>query len=219
MRSRAASSAASSRAKLTSSPRYETVSKASNVTDKGKEQVGARPDSTYAPQAGHASAAEEHPTLAQPSGAAAAGGAAGSTAEHGARERVLFRTGDIVSVRSAGSQMWLAELKQPVIMVTEVTPSGAELASFAEPRVPCRYFVTTMELFAPGLAHAAAFWSGLCGPLGGQLHLADEAAALARAAASEGVHYSYEKSDHVTCTTVSTHEKTRASGSGVVSYT
>ncbi len=43
------------------------------------------------------------------------------------------------------------------------------------------------------------------GALGERLKLTDKASALARADASEGIHYSFEKLDHVTCSTV--HER------------
>ena len=60
----------------------------------------------------------------------------------------------------------------------------------------------TAALFTIGLEHAAAYWKGLHGALGERLKLTDEASALARADASEGIHYSFEKLDHVTCSTV-----------------
>ena len=66
----------------------------------------------------------------------------------------------------------------------------------------CRYFVQTAALFTIGLEHAAAYWKGLHGALGERLKLTDEASALARADASEGIHYSFEKPDQVTCSTV-----------------
>ena len=63
----------------------------------------------------------------------------------------------------------------------------------------------TAALFTIGLEHAAAYWKGLHGALGERLKLTGEASALARADASEGIHYSFEKLDHVTCSTV--HER------------
>ena len=65
------------------------------------------------------------------------------------------------------------------------------------------YFVQTAALFTIGLEHAAAYWKGsLHGALGERLKLTDEASAMARADASEGIHYSFEKPDQVTCSTV-----------------
>jgi len=58
--------------------------------------------------------------------------------------------------------------------------------------------VPTAELFAPGLEHAANWWKAR----GQSLRLLDEASALARSAASDGMHYSFEKRDQVTCSTV-----------------
>ena len=98
--------------------------------------------------------------------------------------------------------MWVAQLKEPVISCSQAAPSGVLLISFAPPRVACRYFVRTDELFTRGLEHAAAWWQAQHGRLGATLQLTDEASALARAAASDGVHYSFEKVDHGTCSTI-----------------
>jgi hypothetical protein len=105
-------------------------------------------------------------------------------------------------VRSVAKVMWVAQLKEPVISCSQAAPSGVRLISFAPPRVACRYFVRTDELFTRGLEHAAAWWQAQHGRLGATLQLTDEASALARAAASDGVHYSFEKVDHVTCSTI-----------------
>ena len=184
------------------------------VTDKGKERVGAMPASTYAPPAllsapaaarggpfttnvsgGHSLQAEGDPMMQL-----------GATMQPGATEEVLFRAGDIVSVRSVTGEMWVAQLKQPIIIRSpSVAPNGTRLGTFASARVACRYFVQTAALFTIGLEHAAAYWKGLHGALGERLKLTDEASALARADASEGIHYSFEKPDHVTCSTV--HER------------
>lgn len=130
----------------------------------------------------------------------------GATMQPGATEEVLFRAGDIVSVRSVTGEMWVAQLKQSIIIRSpSAAPNGTRLGTFASARVACRYFVQTAALFTFGLEHAAAYWKGLHGALGERLKLTDEASAFARADASEGIHYSFEKPDQVTCSTV--HER------------
>jgi len=89
-------------------------------------------------------------------------------------------------------------LTQPIITLTSTSASGATLTAFAASRTGCRYFVPTAELFSAGLEHAATWWLAR----GSWLRLEDEAAALARAEASDGVHFSFEKRDFVTCSTV-----------------
>ena len=102
--------------------------------------------------------------------------------------------------------MWVAQLKQPIIIRSpSLAPNGTRLGTFASARVACRYFVQTAALFTIGLEHAAAYWKGLHGALGERLKLTDEASAFARADASEGIHYSFEKPDQVSCSTV--HER------------
>ena len=107
----------------------------------------------------------------------------GATMQPGATEEVLFRAGDVVSVRSVTGEMWVAQLKQPIIIRSpSVAPNGTRLGvTFASARVACRYFVQTAALFTIGLEHAAAYWKGLHGALGERLKLTDEVSALARA--------------------------------------
>lgn len=84
--------------------------------------------------------------------------------------------------------LWLAQLSEPII---EILPG-----CFNVDRAKCRYFVRTDEL--AGFPHALEWWQ----QRGQGLRLADEDAALARAAASDGVHFSFEKTDHVTRSTI-----------------
>ena len=177
------------------------------VTDKSKERMGAQPASTYAPPAVQTSATEGHPDLeggyavcstAISCSQSSLATGAGQSEASGVEEEVLFRAGDIVSVLSVTNEMWVAQLKQPIIATTQQVPSAVRLVNFASSRVSCRYFVPTRELFAEGLEHAAAWWMSR----GAGLQLADEEAAFARAAESDGVHFSYEKADAVTCSTV-----------------
>ena len=113
--------------------------------------------------------------------------------------------------------MWVAQLKQPIIIRSpSLAPNGTRLGTFASARVACRYFVQTAALFTIGLEHAAAYWKGLHGALGERLKLTDEASAFARADASEGIHYSFEKPDQVTCSTV--HERLHVLTFDVATY-
>ena len=169
------------------------------VTDKGKERVGSAPASTYAPPAMLLGATTAHPTLVDVSAeAGAAASAASSSAATEEHEVVLFRSSDVVSVHSVTGVMWIAQLKQPIIMQVEPSASGQRLVTFASDRVDCRYFVPTAELYSPDLQHAATWWR----ERSGAQKLADEDAALVRAAASDGIHFSFEKVDRVTCSTV-----------------
>ena len=109
-------------------------SRQGRVTDKGKEQVGSQPASTYRPPA-VLSAALPHPSLlhmASATGSASAGALADGT------EEVRFRSGDVVTVRSTSGAMWIAQLKQPIICSMEQRESGLPVATFTPPRVSCR---------------------------------------------------------------------------------
>ena len=167
------------------------------MTDKGKERPGAAPASTYAPQA-MLLGASVHPPLVDGLASAAGHSAASSSTNPIQEDTVLFRAEDVVSIHAASGEMWIAQLTQPIIMQVQTSASGERLVSFALDRVSCRYFVPTGELWSPGLEHAATWWH----ERGGSQHLADEAAAIARAAAFEGTHFSFEKTDRVTCSTV-----------------
>ena len=127
----------------------------------------------------------------QPSNLLSSSGAEG-TADTSAADLAsavpLFRCGDIVIVRPLRAQLWLAQLLEAVI---ETSPG-----CFNVDRPRCRYFVPTTELGA--YEHALAWWA----ERGEPLRLCDAEAALARAASSAGVHFSFEKLDHVTRSTI-----------------
>jgi hypothetical protein len=127
-------------------------------------------------------------TSAAGAGTSAAG--TGSSAAGAGAERLapVYRHGDVVIVRPLRSQFWLAQLLEPII---EVSPGR-----FNVDRPRCRYFVPTAELAA--YTHAIKWWQGR----GAQLRLADEAAAIARSSESDGVHFSFEQTDHVTRSTI-----------------
>lgn len=153
------------------------------MTDKAKEKVGSKPAPFYGPSAARSSTAAESaedPLLS--SGAtpdrSAAFGSSGP----------LYRSGDLVFVRPLRATLWVAQLTEPVI---EISPG-----CFNVDRPTCRYFVRTEAL--AGYPHALDWWEAR----GQGLRLADEAAAMARAAASDGVHFSFEKTDRVTRSTI-----------------
>jgi hypothetical protein len=100
----------------------------------------------------------------------------------------VYRSGDLVFVRPFRGALWVAQLTEPVV---EIAPGR-----FNVDRPKCRYFVRTDEL--AGYEHAMIWWQ----QRGQGLRLADEASALARAAASAAVHFSFEKTDHVTRSTI-----------------
>ena len=91
--------------------------------------------------------------------------------------------------------MWIAQLKAAVIKNTTVI-SGRRHTSFNVNRVPCRYFVLTVELGS--YSHALEWWAGL----GVKHQILDGAAAERCAEGSSGVHFSFEKVDRVTCSTI-----------------
>jgi hypothetical protein len=184
------------------------------VTDKGKEKPGTKPAPFYGPRArasanesseellleGRAEATTSTSTAGAGMSAAGAGTSAagagtsaagtGSSAAGAGAERLapVYRHGDVVIVRPLRSQFWLAQLLEPII---EVSPGR-----FNVDRPRCRYFVPTAELAA--YTHAIKWWQGR----GAQLRLADEAAAIARSSESDGVHFSFEQTDHVTRSTI-----------------
>ena len=84
--------------------------------------------------------------------------------------------------------LWVAQLLEPVV---EISPGV-----FSEDRPRCRYFVLTAELGAYG--HALAWWQ----QRGQGSRLDDEEAAGVCAASSDGVHFSFEKVDCVTRSTI-----------------
>ena len=120
----------------------------------------------------------------------AATGSAGPSTE---MQEVLYRAGDLVSVRPISGGMWVGQLLDPIIKIT-----GVGGVRFNVDRVKVRYFVPTVELSSyPDAMH---FWSS--GQGGMQRRLSDATAAEQRAAQSDGEHYSFEKEDRVTRTTV-----------------
>ena len=173
------------------------------VTDKGKERVGSKPATAYAPAAVPLATADEstRPSAVDASGsrsgkgASAGSSSAGSSREASSSERVVYRTGEVVYIRPVSGGMWIAQLRAPIIEVTSVSAGRRSLA-FTASRVPCRYFVPTAELAS--YPHALTWWAGL----GPQHQLRDAEAAERCAAASSGVHFSFEKLDRVACTTV-----------------
>ena len=154
-----------------------------SVTDRGKEQSGTQPAPSYGPRAVSSTAAVD--IADQPLAAAAAHKA---TSSIGGSVTPLYRAGDLVFVRPVGAVLWVAQLTEPVV---ELRPGV-----FNEDRPRCRYFVPTAELGAYG--HALAWWQ----QRGQGLRLDDEEAASARAASSDGVHFSFEKVDSVTRSTI-----------------
>ena len=84
--------------------------------------------------------------------------------------------------------MWVAQLTEPIVEIRR--------GVFNVDRPQCRYFVPTEQLAA--FPHALDWW----GQRGPQMRLADEPAAIARAAASDGVHFSFEKKDRGTRTAI-----------------
>ena len=152
------------------------------VTDKAKERVGTQPAPFYGPAAART----------PPTGAAEAT-LLSSSATPGSGVAVapcgpLYRSGDLVFIRPLRATLWVAQLTEPVV---EISPG-----CFNVDRPKCRYFVRTEAL--GGYPHALEWWE----QRGVGLRLADEAAAAVRAAASDGVHFSFEKTDHVTRSTI-----------------
>jgi hypothetical protein len=154
------------------------------VTDKGKEKPGTQPAPHYGPHALQSTPDAQPADLLTVHNAEHATGA--SSLSEDATPR--YRSGDIVVVRPLRSQLWIAQLCEPVI---ETSPG-----CFNVDRPRCRYFVLTAELAA--YPHAAEWWAARTAPL----CLRDEEAALLRAASSNGVHFSFEKLDHVTRSTI-----------------
>ena len=90
--------------------------------------------------------------------------------------------------------MWLAELLEPIL---RMPGAFGGTPTYSVDRLRCRYFLPTASLGEH--EHAMAFWSARSLPL----TLPDAAAAQARAEASDtGVHFSFEKEDRVTRSTI-----------------
>jgi hypothetical protein len=108
---------------------------------------------------------------------------------------VLYRAGDVVFVQAVSGGMWVAQLTEPVV---RTTAADGQVTFISADRPTARYFVRTAEL--QSYPHALQLWT--TGSVGIGRRLADGAAALQRADCSDGVHFSFEKPDHVTRTTL-----------------
>jgi hypothetical protein len=155
------------------------------VTDKAKEKVGTQPAPFYGPRAIASTAEDAEGWL--PSGDASRSAGSGSGVAS-STIAPLYRCGDVVIVRPMRATLWVAQLMEPVV---ELSPG-----CFNVDRPLCRYFVPTEQL--AGFPHALAWWQ----ERGAGLRIADEAAALQRASVSDGVHFSFEKKDRVTRSTI-----------------
>jgi hypothetical protein len=161
------------------------------VTDKAKEKVGTQPAPFYGPTSVTLAAMEaEDARVNSISSEDARVNSISSQIAQDLNGSVapVYRSGDLVFVRPFRGALWVAQLTEPVV---EIAPGR-----FNVDRPKCRYFVRTDEL--AGYEHAMIWWQ----QRGQGLRLADEAAALARAAASAAVHFSFEKTDHVTRSTI-----------------
>jgi hypothetical protein len=182
---------------------YFQQARQGRVTDKGKERVGTLPAPNYGPQAvvhpvGSAfvgffdATAEEGATQCDEAGASA-------TKADAPTEHVLCRANDVGYVRPVTGGIWVALFKAPLVVSTSVV-DGVTHTSYNTDRLPCRYFVPTDELWSRGLEHAQHWWSKP--EQSAALRLASREDALARAAQSSGVHFSFEKTDQVTASTI-----------------
>ena len=98
-------------------------------------------------------------------------------------------------MRPTTGGLWVAQLGSAIIKQT-IQDGRRRKNSFNVDRVHCRYFVQTSELGT--YPHAMAWWS----ERGAALRIMSEAGAQERASSSSGVHFSFEKRDRVTCSTV-----------------
>ena len=87
-------------------------------------------------------------------------------------QEVLYRAGDLISVRPISGGMWVGQLLDPIIKIT-----GVDGVRFNIDRVKVRYFVPTAELGS--YPDAMRFWSS--GQGGMQRRLSDTTAAEQRA--------------------------------------
>ena len=152
------------------------------VTDKAKEKVGTRPSVTYAPTAVFVQEApvlqgldDHHSTLR------------GSVAVSGVQVEVLYRIGDIVGVSGGRAGLWFAQMQENLVRTT--TPASGrrtETVKYNVDRPKVRYFVRTSELASS--PHAVTYWSS-----------AEVQGAQAVSESSNGVHFSFEKTDSVSC--------------------
>jgi hypothetical protein len=100
---------------------------------------------------------------------------------------VLYRAGDIVGVSGGRAGLWFAQIEENLVrQTTSATGRRRETVKYNTERPKVRYFVRTCELASWPLA--AAYW----GPVA-----MEEAQAISTS--SSGVHFSFEKSDSVSC--------------------
>ena len=105
-------------------------------------------------------------------------------------EEVLHHTGEIVYGKSADGSLWLAELKTPLVRLTDLTTQPPTIR-YKDERARVRYFGPTAALHTSPAA--MIFWQEQVAPAMSLPADADafRLAAQARAAASAGVHFSY----------------------------
>ena len=101
---------------------------------------------------------------------------------------MLYRSGDVVYVQPV---MWVAQLQAAIIREKQIVNGRRVTLVVNVDRVPCRYFVSTAELGS--YKHALEWWQ----TRGPSPRLVDAAAAVERAEASIGIHFSFEKVDRV----------------------
>ena len=152
------------------------------VTDKAKEKVGTRPSITYAPTAVFVQEAPVLQSLDEHHSASR-----GSSAVSELQLEVLYRAGDIVGVSGGRAGLWFAQLEENLVRTT--TPANGrrkETVKYNVDRPKVRYFVRTSELAS--WPHAATYWGSA---------VVQEAHAISNS--SSGVHFSFEKTDSVSC--------------------
>ena len=163
-------------------------SRQQRVTDKAKEKVGTQPAPFYGPRAIASTSEDGEGWLPYDNGLDASHSAGSGSGIATSSIAPLYRRGDVVIVRPMRATLWVAQLMEPIV---ELSPG-----CFNVDRPQCHYFVPTEQL--AGFPHALAWWQ----ERGAGLRIADEAAALQRASASDGVHFSFEKKDRVTRSTI-----------------
>ena len=150
------------------------------VTDRGKEKVGTRPAISYSPIAISVS---EVPTLQSLDDHNACVRSATIVSE--TQIEVLYRAGDIVGVSGGRAGLWFAQLEENLTRTTTGSQHNV-VTKYNTDRPKVRYFVRTCELASWPLA--AAYWGA-----------AEVEGASALSASSTGVHFSFEKTDSVSC--------------------
>ena len=152
--------------------------KQQRVTDKAKEKVAAQPSIAYAPVAisipepPELQGLDEHRCASQ-----------GNSTVSEVHLQVLYRAGDIVGVSGGRAGLWFAQMEENLVR-QRIPASGRrmETVKYNTDRPKVRYFVRTCELASWPLA--AIYWG---------LAAVEEAHTLSES--SNGVHFSFEKSD------------------------